>query len=144
MEITHHTRNLRIAPRKLRLVIDTIRHTPAQKAVSVLRLTPRKGADIAFKSLQSAIQVAKDRDLDVNSLTIQQVWCDEGTSLKRMVSHSRGRMSRIMKKYSHLSIVLTGEPAAKRSTRKLKPKTEPTASEPEVTPVVSENLEQEN
>ena len=117
MEVTHHTRNLTIAPRKLRLVADSMRYKTATQAVAMLPLMPQKGAGILLKSLKSAIQVAKDNDIDAETLVIHAVWCNEGSALKRSISRSRGRMTMIMKRHSHLSIVLTGEPA-KRVSKK--------------------------
>ena len=133
MEVTHRTRNIRIAPRKLRLVIDKVRYQKAISASELLTVVPRKGALITRKSLQSAIQVAKDQDLDPSTLVIQRIWCDEGSSLKRTISHSRGRMARIMKKFSHLSIVLNGEPktSSQRKVRETRTSTAVTESLPE-------------
>ena len=118
MEITHRTNNLRIAPRKLRLVADTMRYQNALRALEMLPLVPNRGADLLFRSLKSAVQVAKDNNLDDTGLVIQRIWCDEGKPLKRQVMHSRGRAAMIMKKYSHLSIVLIGEPKTKTTKRK--------------------------
>lgn len=119
MEITHRTKNLRIAPRKLRLVADKMRYEKADKALGLLPLIPNKGAGLLFKSLESAVQVAKDQDIDASTLVIQRIWCDEGRRLKRYIGHSRGRMAPIQKLHSHLSIVLTGEAQqAKRRTKK--------------------------
>jgi large subunit ribosomal protein L22 len=118
MEITHRTNNLRIAPRKLRLVADKIRYQNASHALQLLPLIVNKGAGMLYKSLKSAVQVAEDNDLDTTQLIIQRIWCDEGKPLKRMIGHSRGRMAQIMKQSSHVSIVLKGEPKvkAKRKT----------------------------
>ena len=117
MEITHRTHNLHIAPRKLRLVADQVRYMTATKAAGVLPLVVNKGVHLIEKSLKSAIQVAKDNNLDVSTLVIQQIWCDEGMKLKRVISRSRGRMAPIRKHYSHLSIVLKGEVASKPNRR---------------------------
>ena len=116
MEITHRTNNVRIAPRKLRLVADQMRHQNVATALGVLPLVTNRGAEILYKSLNAAIDVAKDRNLDLGSLVIQRVWCDEGRKLKRSIHHSRGRSAMIMKQSSHLSIMLKGEPKAR--TRK--------------------------
>lgn len=132
-EITHVTRNLRIAPRKLRLVADKMRHMPANHAMEVLPLVVNKGARLAEKSLKAAIEVAKDRNLNPNTLVIQRVWCGEGMKLKRIIGHSRGRMAPIHKHYSHLSIVLKGEPLVKAPRRAAKP-----AEQPEETPAKTE------
>lgn len=124
MEITHRTNNLRIAPRKLRLVADQIRYQNAKKALGILPLVPQRGGQILEKSLKSAIQVASDNNMDTEELIIQQIWCDEGSKLKRTIGHSRGRFATIMKHYSHVSIVLKGE--VKRPARRKAPSTEAT------------------
>lgn len=131
MEISHRTHNLKIAPRKLRLVADKMRYMGALKALDVLPLVINKGAGLAFKSLASAVQVAKDKDLQPDSLVIQQVWVDEGMKLKRVIGRSRGQMSPIKKHYSHLSIILTGEPAVRARTRRSPKNTvQPVADQP--------------
>ena len=76
MELTHNTRNLSITPRKLRLVADQMRYKTAGQAVAMLPLMPQKAAGIMLKSLKSAVQVAKDNDLEPESLVIQRVWCN--------------------------------------------------------------------
>jgi len=123
MELTHHTRNIRIAPRKLRLVADQVKHMPAEKALAVLPLVNRHGAVHVLKSLKAAVQVAKDQNYSTDSLVIQRIFCDGAAAMKRMQSHSHGRMTGIMKQYSHLSIVLKGEQAGK-TKRAAKPATE--------------------
>ena len=120
MEVTHVTHNLRIAPRKLRLVTDKIRYMTATQALEMLPLIVNKGAELALKSLKSAIQVAVDRDASADTLVIQRIWSDEGRKLKRSIHRSKGRSLPITKAYSHLSIVLTGEEAV-RTRRGAKP-----------------------
>lgn len=118
MEISHRTHNLRIAPRKLRLVADKVRHNSAEQVLGMLPLVINKGAGLLYSSLKSAVQVAVDNNLDPASLTIQRIWCDQGRTLKRSVSKSHGRMTPVSKMSSHLSIVLKGEPRAAASRRK--------------------------
>ena len=120
MEITHITRNIRVAPRKLRLVTDAIMHQNANTAMGSLGVVNKKSAPLVAKSLKSAIQVAKDNNLNPDTLVIQRIFCGEGMKLKRSVGCSRGRMARITKHYSHLSIVLVGESrvAAKKAAKK--------------------------
>lgn len=112
-EVTHYTRNIRIAPRKLRLVVDKVRHLGATRALEMLPLVEKRGALHVGKSLKAAIEAAKDQNLKADTLVVQRIWADEGTALKRIVHHSRGRASGIMKKYSHLTIVLKGEEQGK-------------------------------
>jgi large subunit ribosomal protein L22 len=145
MEITHRTRNIKIAPRKLRLVVDKVRHLPAEKAVEVLPLVIQKGALHVRKSLLSAIQAAKDQQLDPGTLVIQRAWCDEGTPLKRRHRFSRGQSAMMMKKYSHMSLVLKGEPAAKRPSRIKKAAQKETSQEQQAVsaPETNQSSEQE-
>jgi len=134
MEITHRTNNLRIAPRKLRLVADQVRHFDANKAMAVLPLVINRGGGLIATSLKSAIQVAEDNNLDPATLVIQRIWADEGRKMKRSVHKSHGQSRMIMKFSSHLSIVLKGEP--RQSARRK------VAAKPEVTtetPVTQEN-----
>jgi len=90
-----------------------MRHVSALTAQAQLPLVIQGAAKHVLKSLESAIQVAKDRDLSLDSLLIQRIFVDEGSAMKRTMMHSRGRSSMIMKKSSHLTIVLKGEPAGK-------------------------------
>lgn len=110
MEIVHKTHNLKIAPRKLRLVAEAVKHLNANVASGALTVLNKKGAPLIAKSLKSAIQVAADNNLNLDSLSIQRMWCDEGMKLRRYIGNSHGRMTRINKHYSHLTIVLHGEP----------------------------------
>lgn len=126
LELTHTTRRLRLAPRKVRVVIDKIRHMPAQKALDVLPFVNRGAAPQIAKSVKAAIMAAKDANMNPDTLVIQRAWCDEGSSLKRGIMYSRGRSAVMMKKYSHITLVLTGEPAVKgkRSAKKTEEKAE--------------------
>ncbi len=130
LELTHTTRRLRVAPRKMRVVIDKIRHLPAQKALEVLPFVNRSAAPHIAKSVKAAIMAAKDANMNPDTLVIQRVWCDEGTALKRGIMYSRGRSAVMMKKYSHLTLVLAGEPAVKG--KRAAKKAEAAAEAPEV------------
>ena len=100
-------RYLRISPRKLRAVIDAIRFKPAHKAFALLTITPRKGARMAEKVLKSAVANAKDVGLEVGKLYISDVRADDGPTMKRFRPRSMGRADRILKRMSHLSLVVT-------------------------------------
>jgi large subunit ribosomal protein L22 len=99
----------------MRLVVDKVRHLSADKALAILPHVPKRGAIHVEKSLKAAIEAAKDQNLSLDTLVIQRIWADEGAAMKRVIGHSRGRMSGIMKKYSHLTIVLKGETAGKKT-----------------------------
>ena len=121
MELKHVTRNIRLAPRKLRLVTEQVKYMPVEKALGVLPLTNKGGALHVHKSLKAAVGAAKDQNFDTDTLIIQRIFVDEGTAIKRMIGHSRGRMAMIMKKYSHLNIVLSGtQQGTKKTARPVK------------------------
>ncbi len=126
-EITHLTRNIRIAPRKLRLVVDKIRHLPTEQALATLPLITKRGSLPIAKAVKAAIEAAKDANLDPATLVIQRAWADEGKALKRVIRLGRGRSSMIMKKYSHIGIVLKGEEKSRaKRVKAAKPAVEPT------------------
>lgn len=99
-------KHVRIAPRKLRLVIDTIRKRPAMEAMGILTLMPRKGARIALKLLKSAIANAKNLGLDEKRLIVTNTWADGGPTMKRFLTRSMGRADRILKRTTHLTMVV--------------------------------------
>ena len=98
------TKHLRIAPRKMRLVIDTIRRQPAHEAVGILMLLKKKGAKLAVKTLKSAIANAKNLGLNENRLIVSNVRVDGGAVFKRFLTRSMGRADKILKRTSHLTV----------------------------------------
>ena len=98
------TKHLRIAPRKMRLVIDTIRRQPAQEAVGILMLLKKKGAKLAVKTLNSAIANAKNLGLNENRLYVCGVRADGGQVFKRFLTRSMGRADKILKRTTHLTV----------------------------------------
>jgi len=98
------TKHLRIAPRKMRLVIDTIRRQPAHEAVGILMLLKKKGAKLAVKTLNSAIANAKNLGLNVNRLYVSNVRADGGPVFKRFLTRSMGRADKLLKRTTHLTV----------------------------------------
>lgn len=98
------TKHLRIAPRKMRLVIDTIRREQALEAVGILMLLKKKGAKLAVKTLKSAIANAKNLGLNENRLYVSNVRADGGPVLKRFLTRSMGRADKILKRTTHLTV----------------------------------------
>jgi large subunit ribosomal protein L22 len=98
---------LRISPQKLRLVADMVRGKRVSEALTLLRFTPKKGARLVTKTLQSAVANAVNtRSLDADSLVIGEICVNEGPRLKRWQPRAMGRANRIIKRTSHLSVVL--------------------------------------
>ncbi|MYE38497.1 MAG: 50S ribosomal protein L22 [Candidatus Spechtbacteria bacterium SB0662_bin_43] len=100
--------NIRIAPRKVRLVADLIRNTDVDEATYQLQYSTKRASDPMLKLMNSAVANAKvqDSSLDTDSLFIKEIRVDEGVTLKRLRPVSRGRAHPIAKKTSHITLVL--------------------------------------
>ncbi len=98
---------LRIAPRKVRPVINTIRHHHPQQAMHILSSINKKAARMAEKVLKSVMANAKVLGLDETRLTISDIRADGGPVMKRLMERSMGRADRMVKRMTHLSIVLS-------------------------------------
>ncbi|OIJ17143.1 50S ribosomal protein L22 [Anaerobacillus alkalilacustris] len=101
-------KQVRIAPRKVRLVIDLIRGKQVGEAIAILRHTPKAASPVVEKVLNSAIANAEHNyEMDVNNLVISEAFVDEGVTLKRFRPRAMGRASRINKRSSHITIVVS-------------------------------------
>lgn len=101
-------RYVRIAPRKVRLVADLIRGKRVDEALAILRLTPRSASPVLEKLLNSAVANAEHNfEMNPDDLMIGKIFVDEGPTLKRFRPRAQGRASRINKRTSHITIVLT-------------------------------------
>lgn len=108
MEAKAHAKFIRIAPRKVRLVIDLIRGKQVGEAISILRHTPKAASPVVEKLLNSAIANAEHNySLDPNSLIVTQAYVNEGPTMKRFRPRAMGRASRINKRTSHITLVLS-------------------------------------
>lgn len=110
MEITATAKNVRISPQKLRLVVDQIKDLPPQKAIEVLNLTPKRASSPLAKVIQSAIANATNNfGVSPSSLTLKSILVGKGPVLKRYQPVARGRAHPILKRTSHIKVVLEGE-----------------------------------
>ncbi|MFH5186635.1 50S ribosomal protein L22 [Paenibacillus sp. TAB 01] len=101
-------RFVRIAPRKVQLVIDLIRGKQVGEAIAILRHTPKAASPIVEKVLNSAIANAEHNySMDPNSLVISQTFVNQGPTMKRFRPRAMGRASRINKRTSHITIVVS-------------------------------------
>jgi large subunit ribosomal protein L22 len=101
-------RTVRIAPRKVRLVVDLIRGKQVGEAIAILRHTPKSASPVVEKVLNSAMANAEHNyEMEVNNLVITQAFVDEGPTLKRFRPRAMGRASAINKRTSHITIVLS-------------------------------------
>ncbi|MCQ6563652.1 50S ribosomal protein L22 [Paenibacillus mendelii] len=100
--------HVRIAPRKAQLVVDLIRGKQVGEAIAILRHTPKSASPIVEKLLNSAIANAEHNfQLDVNKLVIAQVYVNQGPTMKRFRPRAMGRASRINKRTSHITLVVS-------------------------------------
>lgn len=108
MEAKSSVKYVRIAPRKARLVIDLIRGKAVGEAISILRHTPKAVSPILEKVLKSAIANAEHNySLDPNNLVISKAYVDAGPIMKRFRPRAMGRASRINKRTSHITLVVS-------------------------------------
>ncbi|GAF40068.1 50S ribosomal protein L22 [Agrilactobacillus composti DSM 18527 = JCM 14202] len=104
---TATAKTVRIAPRKARLVIDTIRGRSVAEALAILQFTPRGASPIITKVLKSAVANAEHNyDLDAENLVITKAYVDEGPTLKRFRPRAKGSASPINKRTSHITVVV--------------------------------------
>ncbi|WP_334169410.1 50S ribosomal protein L22 [Timonella senegalensis] len=112
MEAKAKARFVRVTPQKARRVVDLIRGKQATEAVAVLKFAPQAASEPVLKVVQSAIanaRVIADRDnvaFDENNLVIKTALVDEGPTLKRFRPRAQGRASQILKRTSHITVVV--------------------------------------
>ncbi|GAX89316.1 50S ribosomal protein L22 [Effusibacillus lacus] len=108
MEAKAIARNIRIAPRKVRLVVDLIRGKKIGEAIAILKHTPKAASPVVEKLLKSAVANAENNhNMDVDNLVISQIFVDQGPTLKRFRPRAQGRATRIHKRTSHITVVVS-------------------------------------
>ena len=121
MEAKAITKYIRISPRKMRIVIDTVRYKPVANAFAILEHLKKKAARLAAKTLKSAVANAKFKKMDEERLYVREIKADGGPTLKRHMSRSMGRADVILKRMTHLTVVI-GEREMPVSATKIEPK----------------------
>ncbi|URJ23053.1 50S ribosomal protein L22 [Blochmannia endosymbiont of Camponotus sp. C-003] len=108
METIARCRYIRSSAQKLRLVANTVRGKKVSQALDILKYTNKKSAELVKKTLESAIANAEHNDnLDINNLKIIKIFVDNGPTIKRIMPRAKGRSDKIMKRTSHLTIVVS-------------------------------------
>lgn len=107
MESRASTRHVGISPQKTRLVVDLIRGKRVEEAIGVLEFNPRRASKIVAKTLKSAIANAESvHNVDVDTLYVKAAWVDGAQTQKRFLPRAHGRATRIIKRSSHVTIVV--------------------------------------
>ncbi len=107
MEAKAVAKYVRIAPRKVRVVMDLIRGKNVAEAFAILKFTPKVGADAIEKVLKSAVANAENNfDMNVDKLFISTAFVDQGPTMKRIHPRSRGQAFKILKRSSHITIAV--------------------------------------
>jgi large subunit ribosomal protein L22 len=108
MEVKAITKYARISPSKVRMIIGDIKGKPVELCLNALKFMPQKAAGFLEKTLRSAIANAEHNvGLDIDSLIVRNVMVDQGPSLKRFRARARGRGARILKKSSHITVIVS-------------------------------------
>jgi len=117
---------IRISPRKVKYVIDVIRKKPVEEAIGLLSLTPNRAAVYVKKAIQSASANAtenfKEYKVAEENLIIKEIFVTEGPTLKRFKPRARGRADRVLKRTSHITVLVSDENRKKLETKEEKSK----------------------
>jgi large subunit ribosomal protein L22 len=107
MQTTATLRGVRLSAQKGRLVADQIRGLPVDRALSILTFSPKKGAKILKKVLESAIANAEHNDgADIDELRVKTIYVDKADTLKRSTARAKGRGNVIGKQSCHIHVVV--------------------------------------
>jgi large subunit ribosomal protein L22 len=107
METRAILRSVRLSAQKGRLVADMIRGQPVDKALNILAFTPKKGAGILKKLLESAIANAEHNDgADIDTLKVKTIHVERGMFLKRFQARAKGRGNRVLKHTCHIYLTV--------------------------------------
>jgi large subunit ribosomal protein L22 len=107
VEVRAIERHIRMSPQKVRLVLDVVRGKPAQEALSILQFLPQRAAGPVAKAVKSAMANAENNfNMDPDDLVITRCSADEGRTLKRWRPRARGRVNQILKRSSHILVVV--------------------------------------
>lgn len=107
MEAKAILRTARISPQKARLVADQVRGLSAARALALLKFSDKKAAHLIYKVLWSALANAENNEgADADELKVSSIFVDEGPTLKRFAARAKGRGTRIIKRTSHITVVV--------------------------------------
>ncbi|MCD6186078.1 MAG: 50S ribosomal protein L22 [Deltaproteobacteria bacterium] len=107
MEFKAVAKFVRISSTKVRMIVDAVKGKPVEVGLDILRFMPQKAAGILEKTLRSAVANADQHSgVDIDSLVIRNIIADQGPTLKRFKARARGRGTRILKRTTHITVIL--------------------------------------
>ena len=111
-------KNLRVSPQKLNLVLEMIRRQKADVAISKLQFSKKRISKEVEKALKSVVSNAENNhSLDIDKLYVKEAYVGKGIVMKRFHARARGRGARILKPFSHLTIILSEETEEKNGSK---------------------------
>src|SRR5216110_3816087 len=123
MQVRSTYRYAKISPFKVREVTRAIQGLPVSTALDILAFSPKKASGLINKTLKSAVANAENNaNLRVDGLVVKEATVGEGPTMKRMMPRARGSGSRILKRSSHIRIILTDEIEIKTRDKKKRQK----------------------
>ncbi|MDJ0914203.1 MAG: 50S ribosomal protein L22 [Desulfobacterales bacterium] len=112
MEVRAVSKYVRVSPQKVRMLVDALKGKPVETGLNKLKFMPQKAASIVEKTMRSAVANAdQNPDIDVDALVVRNIIANPGPTLKRFRARARGRGTRILKRTSHITVIL-GEDSA--------------------------------
>jgi large subunit ribosomal protein L22 len=110
MQVAAKLKFARLSPQKCRLVCDQIRGVPIDRALDILKFSPKRAAEVVKKVLDSAIANAEhNQGADIDELKVSQIFADQGPTYKRMQARAKGRGTRLLKPTCHVTVILSDE-----------------------------------
>ena len=110
MEARAISRNVRISPQKMRLVVNLVRGMKVNDALVQLQFSPKRGSAPVSKAVRSAVanfrQSEGHEGVNIDDLVVKAIWIDEGPTAKRFLPRARGRATKLLKRSSHLTVVV--------------------------------------
>jgi large subunit ribosomal protein L22 len=108
MEVRAISKDTGVSPRKMRLLVDLVRGKRVDEALNILQFTPSPNAKIVSKTIKSAVANAENNfQMDTGDLKIIAITADEARTLKRYRPRARGRANEILKRSSHITVVVS-------------------------------------
>jgi large subunit ribosomal protein L22 len=106
-DVTARAQQVRVSPRKMRLVADVVRGQDVNDALSTLKFMPQKSADLIRAVLKTAQASAEHNyDMDPDDLYVKTIFADDGPTYKRWQPRARGRVNQKLRRTSHLTVIV--------------------------------------